>query len=106
MGRVQNGTLQLPPPILRYCASHRWTLLRIVPVNDHCLVLQPVGEDEDQDGDEDFVSSLSPDGKLWIPAIARDLVGLKEQSVMVRVEGGSVRIYLRNVFSTLGFGPA
>ncbi len=105
MGRVQSGTLQMPAPVHRYCMANTWTLLRTVPLNDHCIELQPVGPEEDADGDEDFVASLSADGKLWIPGAVRQVVGLKEQSVFVRVEGGVVRLYLRKVFETLGFGP-
>jgi hypothetical protein len=35
----------------------------------------------------------------------RALVGLGEQSVMMRAENGAICIYLRKVFETLGFGP-
>ncbi|MCU1325800.1 MAG: hypothetical protein JWN34_1170, partial [Bryobacterales bacterium] len=30
---------------------------------------------------------------------------LGDQSVMVRIEDGLIRMYMRQVFKTLGFGP-
>jgi hypothetical protein len=50
-------------------------------------------------------SSLSDEGTLWIPASVRGPLRLREQSVMMRVEGDVMAVYLRNVFETLGFGP-
>ncbi len=105
MGRVRNGTLDMPLGVCKFCAANEWTLFRVLPLDDHRIELQPVLADEDTDGDEDFVSSLSSDGKLWIPGSVREIVGLKEQSVMVRVEGRCVRLYIGHVFETLGFRP-
>jgi hypothetical protein len=33
------------------------------------------------------------------------MVGMGEQSVMMRIEKGSIGVFLRKVFETLGFGP-
>ena len=52
-----------------------------------------------------FFSSLSDDGRLWIPAALRQSVSLLEQNVMMRIENGSIGVYLRKVFDTLGFRP-
>jgi hypothetical protein len=50
-------------------------------------------------------TSLSDEGTLWIPASMRGPLRLGEQSVMMRIEGDVMAMYLRKVFETLGFGP-
>jgi hypothetical protein len=80
-------------------------------LDDDRLKILPVMPDEGQkkEGDADILneyhSSLSEDGQLWIPLALRELVNLGEQSVMMRIEDGAIQIYLRKVFKTLGFGP-
>ena len=78
-------------------------------LDDDRLELIPVlaGDDRGDDTEllNEYHSSLSEDGQLWIPAALRELVCLGEQSVMMRVEYSRIRIYLRKVFKTLGFGP-
>jgi bifunctional DNA-binding transcriptional regulator/antitoxin component of YhaV-PrlF toxin-antitoxin module len=65
------------------------------------MIMRPVlAEDAGE-----FHASLDGDGRLWIPAELRAPVGLGEQSVMLRVEDGSIGVYLRKVFDTLGFRP-
>jgi bifunctional DNA-binding transcriptional regulator/antitoxin component of YhaV-PrlF toxin-antitoxin module len=74
-------------------------------LNDDCLEISPVMPDNNSDVMSEYHSSLSIEGRLWIPRALRELVSLREQSVMMRIEGGAIRIYLRKVFRTLGFGP-
>ena len=105
LAKVRDGAIQLPPPLKRYCDASEWTLFHVVRHGDDRLEIHPIAPEENADVTADFYSSLTPDGRLWIPAALRDLVALGEQSVMMRVEGGGIGIYLRKVFETLGFGP-
>jgi hypothetical protein len=108
LAQVRNGTIHLPPPLSRYCAAMKWTLFRVMVVNADRLALDPVlvGEDPPaSDAPGELRSSLSTDGKLWIPAELRQRISLGEQSVMVRIERDSIAVYLRKVFETLGWGP-
>jgi hypothetical protein len=99
---VRQGTMQLPPPIREYCEAQGWSLFRFeVGDKDH-VSIEPVMPGEARE----FHASLGPDGKLWMPAELREKVQLGEQSVMLRVEEGAIRMYLRKVFETLGFRPA
>jgi hypothetical protein len=102
LAKVRAGAIHFPPPIKEYCNSERWDLFRVVTADPDRLILQPVSESDPAD---DFCSSLSWDGTLWIPAPLRESVSLAEQSVMVRVENGTIGVYLRKVFDTLGFRP-
>ena len=92
-------------------------MFRVMPGDQDRLVLEPVltslphpvpaaesggTEPEMIDG---FCSSLSADGRLWIPAALRQSVSLVEQNVMMRIENGTIGVYLRKVFDTLGFRP-
>ncbi len=84
-------------------------MFRVLPGDPDRLVLEPVlptepGE-EGPDLVDGFCSSLSSDGKLWIPTALRESVSLLEQNVMIRVENGTIGVYLRKVFDTLGFRP-
>jgi len=99
---VRNGAIQLPPPLKQYCEAEGWSLFRFVVSGDDRLTMQPVLA---EDSAADFQASLSPDGRLWIPAALRKTVSLGEQSVMLRVENGVINMYLRKVFETLGFRP-
>lgn len=97
--------MEFPPPIRQFCDANQWTLFRVVRLDEDRLEIQPVLPGDDSDLDRDYHSSLSPEGKLWIPLALRELVSLGEQSVMMRIEDRVIRIYLRKVFRTLGFGP-
>jgi riboflavin biosynthesis pyrimidine reductase len=88
-----------------YCAEMNWTLFRMTIIDDHRLHIHPVLSGDNTDIMDEFHSSLSPDGTLWIPLPLRELLSLGEQSVMMRVENGAISIYLRKVFETLGFRP-
>lgn len=102
---VRSGVVQLPPLVADYCEMAEWNLFRVVPVNHNLLELEPILPSDIGDMEDVFQSSLSPDGKLWIPAELRESVALGDQSVMVRIENGVLHIFLREVFKTLGFGP-
>ena len=105
LARVRDGAVQLPPPLKSYCDASEWTLFRVMPLDDHRLEIRPVPQDENADITSGFYSSLTADGRLWIPSALRHAVSLGEQSVMMRLENGAIGIYLRKVFETLGFGP-
>ena len=102
LARVRDGVMQLPPPLKQYCETQAWTLFRFAVVDEDHLTLHPV-----QTGDTGvpFHASLNPDGRVWIPAALRTQVSLGEQSVMLRIENGTINMYLRKVFDTLGFRP-
>jgi|GEM_PF-2345931 len=102
IARVQNGAIQLPPPLQRYCEAAGWTLFHFVVVDKNHLVMQPVLPN---DADAAFHASLGTGGSLWIPEELRQSVALREQSVMLRIEDGAIGVYLRKAFDTLGFGP-
>jgi hypothetical protein len=99
---VRNGAIQLPPPLKLYCEAEGWSLFRFVVTGGDQLTMQPVLA---EDSAVDFHTSLGSDGRLWIPAALRQTVSLGEQSVMLRVEDGAIRMYLRKVFETPGFRP-
>lgn len=97
--------MEFPRPIRQFCDASGWTLFHVAMLDDDRLELIPVLGGRDSDILHEYHSSLSGEGKLWIPMVLRELVCLGEQSVMVRIEEGTIRVYLRKVFKTLGFGP-
>ena len=105
LATVRDGAVQLPAPLKRFCEANQWTLFRVVRRDENSLTLQPVLPGEVSGIADEYQSCLSTEGRLWIPAPLRALVGLGEQSVMMRAENGVIHIYLRKVFETLGFGP-
>jgi hypothetical protein len=105
LAKVRDGAIQLPGPLKQFCEASDWTLFRVAVRDKNLLEIQPVLPDHDSDVTDSLHSSLSPDGRLWIPVHLRTLVGLGEQSVLMRVENGAISVYLRKVFETLGFGP-
>jgi hypothetical protein len=104
LAKVRDGLIQFPKPMHIWCEGSGWNLFRVEIADDDRLNLSPVLDDESGVAGE-FQSSLSSDGRLWIPAVMRSLVGLGEQSVMMRIEGPVIGVFLRKVFDTLGFGP-
>jgi hypothetical protein len=102
LAKVRAGAIQFPPPVKAYCDAEGWDLFRILPGDRDRLLLEPVIAAHDEGG---YCSSLSADGGLWIPAALRESVSLNEQNVMMRIENGSIGVYLRKVFDTLGFRP-
>ena len=110
LAKVRAGAIQFPPPLKAYCDAEGWDLFRVLPGDSDRLVLEPVLESHEADENEPelvdgFCASLSADGRLWIPTALRESVSLLEQNVMMRIENGTIGIYLRKVFETLGFRP-
>ena len=105
MAKVRNGAIHFPPAIKAFCMASRWTLFRVTMTSDDRLDLSPILPGDDSELTDEYHSSLSSVGLLWIPAVLRELVSLGEQSVMMRIEGGAVAVYLRKVFETLGCRP-
>ena len=105
LAKVRDGLIQFPKPIYAWCERSGWTLFRVEIVDEDRLELTPVLGDDEFDAPGEHVSSLSSDGRLWIPGLLRGMVGMGEQLVMMRIESGSIGVFLRKVFETLGFGP-
>jgi len=113
LAKVREGVIQLPPPLKRFCEASGWTLFAVSMRDHSSLELRPILPDDNAadpivtDTLQDSLpySSLSDEGKLWIPASIRGPLRLGEQSVMMRIEGDVMAVYLRKVFETLGFGP-
>ena len=109
LAKVRGGAIYFPAPIKAYCDAEGWDLFRVVPGDKDRLVLEPVPasapEPVQTDGLSSSLSSMSADGRLWIPAEVRQSVAMLEQSVMMRIENGAIGVYLRKVFDTLGFRP-
>jgi hypothetical protein len=105
LAKVRGGAIYFPPPIKAYCDAEGWDLFRVVPGDQDRLVLEPVSASTPEDDFGSSLTSMSADGRLWIPAGIRESVSLLEQSVMMRVENGAIGVYLRKVFDTLGFRP-
>lgn len=99
---VRDGAMRIPVPLKAYFDAEGWTLFRFEVIDADHLTIYPVLP---RDSDADFHASLSPEGIIWIPADVRKSVALGEQSVMLRIEGGAIHVYLRKVFDTLGFRP-
>ena len=107
LANVRNGVIQFPPPLREWCVASGWNLFRVLVETPDSLRLEPDNEDEpfgEEDG-ETYESSFDPEGRLWIPSELREIVSLRDQMVMIRIENGLIRIFLRKVFDTLGFRP-
>jgi len=102
IAQMRDGAIQLPPMLLAWCRAQSWTLFHFRVAGEDQVIMLPVLA---EDSDSRFQASLGSDGTLWIPADIRAMVDLHGQSVMLRVEGGGISIYLRKVFDTLGFRP-
>jgi hypothetical protein len=112
LAKVRSGAIQFPQPLKAYCEAEGWDLFRVVSGDRDRLSLEPIlkeGKSESDESEagltESYCSSLSADGRLWIPAELRESVALMEQSVMMRIENRTIGVYLRKVFDTLGFRP-
>jgi hypothetical protein len=110
LAKVRSGAIQFPEPLKVYCEAEGWDLFRVVAGDRDRLSLEPIlrkagSESDEADLTGSYCSSLSTDGKLWIPAELRESVALAEQSVMMRIENSTIGVYLRKVFDTLGFRP-
>jgi hypothetical protein len=102
---VRDGLIHLPSPIRNFCEVKGWTLFRLTTLDHDRLEIHPILPGDQDDVTEELCCCLSAEGQLWIPAAMRESVTLGDQMVMVRIEQGSLRVYLRRVFDTLGFRP-
>ena len=109
IAKVRAGAIRFPPPLKAYCDAEGWDLFRVLPGDSDHLLLEPVmasrPDEDERELIDGFCSSLSADGQLWIPGALRQSVSLLEQDVMMRIENGTIGVYLRKVFDTLGFRP-
>jgi hypothetical protein len=94
--------MRIPAPLKEYCDAESWSLFRFDIIDRDHLTMYPVLP---KDSRANFDACLSPDGLLWIPADVRKSLALGEQSVMLRIEGSAIQVYVRKVFDTLGFRP-
>lgn len=99
---VRAGHMQFPQAIHDWCLLEGWSLFRFTIADRDHVVIHPVMPGER----EEFHACLDADGRLWIPAEFREKIELGEQSVMLRIENGAIRMFLRRVFEALGFRPA
>ena len=105
IAKVRGGCIHFPAPIRTWCETEGWNLFRIVQDGCDRLRIHPIFPADDIDVTEEFCSSLEPEGRVWIPEELRRLVAMEEPSVMLRVDGRAINLYLRKVFETLGFRP-
>lgn len=104
IAKTEGDRLQLPPAIADYVRRAEWLDILVSPDSGaECITLFPLPHpDAPPTG---FTTRLEPGGALHLsPEVCR-LLRLDGQSVMVRVEGDVIRVYLRRVFQTLGFRP-
>lgn len=92
----------MPPLLFAWCRAQSWTLFHFRVVSEDQLIMMPVLP---EDSESKFQASLDSEGRLWIPSDIRAMIDLHEQSVMLRIEGDAISVYLRKVFDTLGFRP-
>ena len=97
--------IQLPPAIAEQIRNAGWVDVRISPaVDNESLTVFPLPHPGAPLGGVD--TTLDAKDGLRVGDALRQQIGLTGQSVMVRFEADVLRIYLRQVFKTLGFRPA
>ena len=104
LAKTASDRIQLPPAIVEHIRGAAWTEVRVAADEDNeSLTVYPLPHpNAPQDG---FTTALDATDGLRISEALRKQVNLDGQSVMVRIEGDVLRIYLRHVFKTLGFRP-
>ena len=105
LAQTKADRIQLPPAIADQARQAGWLQLRIAPSDDNeSLTVFPLPHpDAPTTG---VTTELDSRDGLSITAALCQQIGLNGQSVMVRIEGDVLKIYLRSVFKTLGFRPA
>jgi hypothetical protein len=104
IAQTKGDRIALPPAIADHIRASNWQEVLIVPSEDNeSLTVFPLPHPDAPA--EGFKTTIAP-ASLAISDPIRKQVHLDGQSVMIRVEGDVVRIYLRKVFKTLGFRPA
>ncbi len=109
LAKVRSGAIQFPQPLKAYCEAEGWDLFRVVAGDRDRLFARTDHQQRDESDETDltgsYCSSLSADGRLWIPAELRESVALMEQSVMMRIENSTIGVYLRKASILWGFAP-
>lgn len=104
IAQTKDDRIQLPPAIAEQIRNSGWLQVLVSPAEDNeSLTVFPLPHP----GAPASGFTTQVDGKdgLHISDEVRRQVNLDGQSVMVRIEGDVLRIYLRKVFKTLGFRP-
>lgn len=105
LAQTKADRIQLPPAIAEQVRRAGWVDIRIAASGDNeSLTAYPLPHPSAPA--EGLTTQLDAQDGLRIGADLRQQVGLNGQSVMVRFEEDVLRIYLRQVFKTLGFRPA
>ena len=105
LAQTKADRIQLPPAIAEQVHNAGWVDIRIAASDDNeSLTAYPLPNPSAPVGGN--TTQLDAQGGLRIGDTLRQQVGLNGQSVMVRFEEDVLRIYLRQVFKTLGFRPA
>jgi hypothetical protein len=105
LAQTKGDRIQLPPAIADHIRSAGWHDILISPAADNeSLTAYPLPHPNAPDSGH--TTQLDPDSGFHLSEPIRHQVALTGQSVMVRIEGDVLRIYLRHVFKTLGFRPA
>lgn len=105
LAQTKGDRIQLPPAIAEQIRNLGWLEIRIAPSEDNeSLTAYPLPHPNAPESGH--TTQLDADSGLHLSEPIRKQVNLDGQSVMVRMEGELLRIYLRRVFKTLGFRPA
>ena len=105
LAQTKADRIQLPPAIAEFIANAGWVEICVAPgLDGESLTAYPLPH-PDAPRESGHVTRLDESAGLRIGEEIRKRVKLDGQSVMVRVEGEVVRIYLRQVFKALGFRP-
>ena len=104
LAQTKDDRIQLPPAIASQVRDAGWVEVLVTPASDNeSLTAYPLPHPEAPASG--FKTQLDAADGLSISEPIRKQVSLDGQSVMVRMEGDVLRIYLRSVFKTLGFRP-
>jgi len=103
LAKTKGDRIQLPPAIADHVRDSGWLDVLIAPAEDNeSLTVYPLPH---PDAPASGYTTTIDDSAVRISEPIRKQVALDGQSVMVRIEGDVLRIYLRKVFKTLGFRP-
>ena len=104
LAQTKGDRIQLPPAIAEQIRNSGWLEILVAPAADNeSLTAYPMPHPNAPESG--FTTQLDAEEGLHLSDEIRRQVNLDGQSVMVRLEGDVLRIYLRHVFKTLGFRP-
>ncbi len=105
IAQTEADRVQLPPAIAAQIRKSGWLEVRVAPAEDNeSLTVFPLPHPAAPDSGH--TTQVDIDDGLSIGEELRRQVSFSGQSVMVRFEGDVLKIYLRQVFKTLGFRPS